>query len=403
MEYKLPKKPIIPIIRYLLFFTVLLFCLFLPMSVYAADTVQIIGSSVNVRQGPGTSYDKIATVSQGSEFALLLQSGGWYKISLSDGQTGWVTGDYAVLVPDSNANMTAPATPTATVTTPDDFSKYKQGMVNTSVLNMRQGPGTSYASVAKLSQGTGVAIYEAQGAWYKVFALSYGWGWVSSDYITLKDIKISSISTEQENDDEQPGNTGDGVAGKLIYIDPGHGTYNEQGILDQGASGYGLLEKDIAYAISVKVRDLLLDLGAEVVMTRGQEPITLNLYQRAAMANEAGANVFVSIHTNSFTNPSANGTSSWFYAPVDNFAYDREARALLAQIMQKNMVSATGLSNYGVREANFAVTRETYMPSVLLETAFISNPDDNAYLASESGQAALAQGIVNGLVEYFSQ
>jgi N-acetylmuramoyl-L-alanine amidase len=309
-----------------------------------------------------------------------------------------------IFTPFAAAEAEIGASTSATViSTPTDFNNYKQGTVNASSLNLRQGAGTSYGSVAKLPQGTSVAIYDASGSWYKVFAVSYGWGWVSSEYIKLKNVQISSVSSVVPDDNNDNPAAGGGIAGKLIYLDPGHGNYSDNGYLDIGASAYGLDEKDVNYAVAVKARDLLINLGADVILTRTDVPETMTLYDRAGMANDAGADVFVSIHANAFTDPYANGTSTWFYAPVGNSFYDRDARLLLANLIQENLVTATGLSNYGVREANFAVTRETYMPAVLIETAFITNPSDNTYLASESGQAALAQGIVNGLVAYFGQ
>jgi N-acetylmuramoyl-L-alanine amidase len=109
----------------------------------------------------------------------------------------------------------------------------------------------------------------------------------------------------------------------------------------------------------------------------------------------------VSVHVNSATNANANGSSTWFYAPTGNDKYNRASCRLLAECIQQGMLASGGLSDYGVREANFAVLRASEMPAVLVEVAFLSNEGDAVKLADPRFRELLAEGIVNGIVEYF--
>ena len=78
-------------------------------------------------------------------------------------------------------------------------------------------------------------------------------------------------------------------------------------------------------------------------------------------------------------------------------------RSLLANTVQEALIDAAGRANYGVREERFVVLRETDMPSILVETAFISNPTEESLLNSSSFQEKLAEGIANGLKNYFEK
>ena len=97
-------------------------------------------------------------------------------------------------------------------------------------------------------------------------------------------------------------------------------------------------------------------------MTRTKEAY-LTLEERGEMANEAGADAFVSIHANSSVSSSISGTSTYFYAPTgSDWAEQREKRKLLAQSVQDKLLAALGRRNLGVREENFAVLRTAQVP-----------------------------------------
>ena len=188
------------------------------------------------------------------------------------------------------------------------------------------------------------------------------------------------------------------VKNKIITIDPGHGG------TDSGAVGHnGYTEKEGAFAISQKVASILNQSGAKVVMTRdsdvdvyGPNASARNeLQARVDVGNNANSDIFVSIHCNAFVNPAANGTQTFYYGS----SYQGQR---LAQSIQEKMIEANGLRDRGISTCNFYVVKHSYMPAVLIETAFITNYDEEALLSDDEWQTTMAKAIAEGINEYFS-
>jgi N-acetylmuramoyl-L-alanine amidase CwlD len=181
----------------------------------------------------------------------------------------------------------------------------------------------------------------------------------------------------------------------LIVIDPGHGG-NDPGAAN---SSYGLVEKQLTLAISLRLRDVLQRLGWRVVMTRDsdyevgdpQGADAQELQARCDVANAAGARVFVSVHVNSSVAHALNGTTTYYW---------RQADKAFAQAVQSSLVVADGITDDGVKRNNFYVIKHTDMPAVLVETAFLSNTHDSELLARPAFLDKLAQGIANGVMEF---
>ena len=188
------------------------------------------------------------------------------------------------------------------------------------------------------------------------------------------------------------------VKNKIITIDPGHGGS------DSGAVGpNGYTEKEGTFAISQKVASILNQSGAKVVMTRdsdvdvyGPKASARNeLQARVDVGNNANSDIFVSIHCNAFVNPAANGTQTFYYGS----SYQGQR---LAQSIQEKMIEANGLRDRGISTCNFYVVKHSYMPAVLIETAFITNYDEEALLSDDEWQTTMAKAIAEGINEYFS-
>ena len=185
--------------------------------------------------------------------------------------------------------------------------------------------------------------------------------------------------------------------GKLtVVIDAGH----NYSVTDTGATGCGLKEQDITYYIAAKVKPLLETNGFQVVLTRNslkenvsEESVVDSLKRRAEIANEIGADLFLSIHCNA---GGGYGTETYYYEESANGVY-------LAEAIQECVVDAVGLEDRGVKEASFAVLRYTDMVAALLETGFIDHESDAQKLKSEKGQNAFAEGIAKGICAYFER
>ncbi|AQM60298.1 SH3 domain-containing protein [Clostridium baratii] len=171
-----------------------------------------------------------------------------------------------------------------------------------------------------------------------------------------------------------------------VFIDPGHGGY------DDGSSGNGLLEDELNLQIGLKLQKKLEARGIEVKMSRTTDEY-LSLGERAEMANEYGADIFVSNHINSFDQASANGIETYYHR-------DKSSHKPLSDDIQNNAIKQTGAVDRGVKNANFAVLRESTMPSSLFEAGFISNKAEASKLGSDAYQDKLATALADGIEKY---
>ena len=175
---------------------------------------------------------------------------------------------------------------------------------------------------------------------------------------------------------------------RKVFIDPDHGG------TDPGASGNGLYEKEVVLSISKKVRNILISKGFEVELSRSKDQY-VSLSDRAAQANAWDADLFVSIHCNSATSSSANGTECYTYPTANT------STKSLSKNMASALASKLGLTNRGHKEANFAVLRLSNMPAILIETAFINNANDASKLKTRENDfaSAIANQIANTSID----
>jgi len=221
---------------------------------------------------------------------------------------------------------------------------------------------------------------------------------------------------------------------RRIVVDPGHGGK------DFGAPGFtpGIHEKDVVLEISKRVaRKIREELNLEAVMTRSDDRY-LTLEERTAFANTRGADLFVSIHTNASRDPRAFGTETYFLnlatddesirvAAMENATSTKNISDLssilsdllknakinessrLAEMVQYALVKNLSRRGYdrvkdkGVKQAPFYVLLGARMPSILVETAFISNRDECRLLTTSAYQEHLAESIVQGLRGYIRE
>jgi N-acetylmuramoyl-L-alanine amidase len=176
----------------------------------------------------------------------------------------------------------------------------------------------------------------------------------------------------------------------VIAIDPGHPPIGSTGPT-------GLYEGDAVLDVAEQLKPMLEERGATVIMTRTTRA-AVPLGERPITARRADADVFVSIHLNAQpdgVNPlRRNGTGTYyFYAQAEP----------LARALQRGLVRQMGLRDLGVNYDNLAVARNTWMPSVLCEGAFVIVPEQEAALRTTEFQQRYAMGIVEGLEDYFRQ
>ncbi|MBC8101581.1 MAG: N-acetylmuramoyl-L-alanine amidase [Cytophagales bacterium] len=195
-----------------------------------------------------------------------------------------------------------------------------------------------------------------------------------------------------------PRSAGGKLAGKLVVIDPGHGG-NEP-----GATGVdGSNEKNVTLAISLKLADTLRDMGANVILTRGNDAF-VPVGERPKIANRAGADFFLSIHADSADrNRSVNGSTVYYHMQVGS-------SKALAQSIADRFSDMGGIRTKGTHsdgrqwggrfENGYGVLRGARMVAVLCETGYMSNAGDVNKLNNAAMQKRIAQAIAGGLRDY---
>ena len=192
---------------------------------------------------------------------------------------------------------------------------------------------------------------------------------------------------------------------RAIFLDPGHGGS------DSGAVENGVREKDLTLSVYNKVSSRLASLGYIVLTSRNTDK-DVGLVSRADQANKSNADMFLSIHFNAGGRGTAYGIETYYYKHEQGYEPEInkdnhnsperiEKSRKLANKIQQNLLYKTGAYDRGVKRASFAVLRETSIPSILVELGFIDNQEEVNKIKTNEYQEKLADGIVDGIVEYY--
>lgn len=169
--------------------------------------------------------------------------------------------------------------------------------------------------------------------------------------------------------------------GITVVLDAGHGGAQPGCVIGD------LQEKEIAMAITQRLKTRLEQMGFDVVLTRGDD-MDVGLSERAQIANQAEGDCFVSIHCNSYVDDSISGLECYYY------------RSEAGEQLAEAIATATETSEIDTRESkegNFQILREADMPAVLIEVGYMTNPAELELLASEEYQQTLASAIAEGI------
>ena len=221
----------------------------------------------------------------------------------------------------------------------------------------------------------------------------------------------------------------------VVVLDAGHGGH------DSGNRGNGYYEKNIALSIAIKTGKILEKIkGIKVIYTRKSD-VFVNLIERANIANKADADLFISIHCDAFTSSKAYGAGTFvlgLHENERNFKVAQKENSVIfleedyqknydgfnpndpesvislilmqetyldqsiavANTIQKSFVQNLSRKDRTVKQAGFIVLKYTYMPSVLVETGFLTNASEGAFLNSAKGQVNMASAISKAIVNY---
>lgn len=338
----------------------MLACVFLlPTTIFAQD-VSIDEDNVNVRSGPGTTYERIDQVNEGETYDIIAEEEDWVEIRLEDG-SGWITKEFTTINGTSNLDENPEE--------PKSEPSINTVEVQVDGTHLREGPSSSFDIVAFTDKGQHFDVSTETDNWLEV-SNGETTGFVLKSHLEPVKQPMSILQN------------------KTIVIDPGHGGR------DVGAIGLsGSFEKDITYLTAHELEKELTALGAEVILTRKDDEF-VPLESRTTFANSLDTDAFLSIHYNSFPeSPSVTGIETFYY---------HEQYEQLATLIHEEIIKEADEDDRGVSSQDLHVTRQTFKAGILLELGFLSNEKSESLLQTTGYQKQLVTGIINGLQRYFA-
>lgn len=277
-------------------------------------------------------------------------------------------------------------------------------------VNLRKSAGASGEVVAKLDRGTSLKRTGSSDSWSRVIFKDQEC-YISSQY-------VSTTEPETEPAPSAPAVTGNG-SGKIIAIDPGHqakgnqekepvgpGSSTMKAKVASGTQGNvtGIPEYKLTLAVSLLLKQELLDRGYQVYMIRETNDVNISNAERAQMANGSGADIFVRVHANSLSDTSVNGALTMCQTsknPYNGNLYSKSSA--LSKSVTDAICAQTGFRNRGVQETDtMSGINWCTIPVTIVEMGFMSNAGEDKKMATDEYRIKIAKGIADGIDAYYA-
>ena len=225
----------------------------------------------------------------------------------------------------------------------------------------------------------------------RAYGLS-GDGSVGPDTLrAFKDLRrsVSGGSANVLRERELVRRSGHSLTGRTVVLDPGHGGSNT------GAVAHGLVESELVMDLARRIEGRLTAIGVSVVYTRTEHTCPSE-DERAALANDAGADLVLSLHCDSHDAAEASGVATFFFGRDRTTSWSAVGEHL-ADLVLREVVARTGLENCRSHGRSWALLQQTRMPAVRIEAGYLSHPADAARLADPGFRDTLAEAVLVSL------
>ncbi|MBI2264318.1 MAG: N-acetylmuramoyl-L-alanine amidase [Armatimonadetes bacterium] len=375
------------------------------------DASVLVGSTTRndaiLRGGPGEDFIRLAHLPSSVRLRIIGKTGQWYKVFLAGDRAGFLHQDGCRPAP-SGVWPSRPVLSMIRATAEKNRIRIRITLGERGAYLVRQtlDPPALVLELPGCTSSLFETVYDIKDAYVRQIQVDQPDSDLTRVYVTLSRHVPGGYSLSYENNDLlldiRPSLNDQGyrtLKGVRIVLDPGHGGS------DSGAVGvYGTREKDMNLDTARELRRLLLKAGASVVMTRENDADVTSPQATAREELEARVNIgkknegqlFISIHHNAMASireaRRARGTFVYFYHPQSGD---------LAREIVTHLAPAIGEPRFTIINRSFAVIRQTYMPAVLVEVAFISNPVEELKLRRGDYRKKVAQGILKGIQALF--
>jgi N-acetylmuramoyl-L-alanine amidase len=190
--------------------------------------------------------------------------------------------------------------------------------------------------------------------------------------------------------------SGPSLLGKRIVLDPGHGG-DDVGAVHEDGGGATITEAQLSWDLATRLEGRFTALGVQTWLTRG--PLNgASDEERASLANDVGADLVLSLHVDGFHSPRANGLAVYYWGTARSSSTVGER---LADLVQRELVARTGMTNGRIQGKSWTLLRLTRMPAVRLELGYLSSPIDRTRLTDPLFRDTVAEGLLVAVQRLF--